>query len=190
MNGGRVSEQKDGLRSDARANRGRILDAARDAFARDPQASLNSIAKLAEVGPGTLYRPFPTRDARGIGGYRHEIDALVTLAPKLTAAHPPEQAFRLWCDRLASYGRVKHGLTDVLHSAAADPVHAEVYGPMVGAVGHLLGVCEAAGVFRKGIDAEDVLLLLNFLWRINDSDADPARAERMLGLVIKGLEAR
>ncbi len=182
-----MGDPNDSLRSDARANRDRILDVARDAFARDPQASLNSIAKLAGVGPGTLYRHFPNREALVIGVYRHEIDALVTLAPQLTAAHPPEQALRLWCDRLGSYGRVKHGLTDVLHSAAADPVHAEVYGPMVGAVGHMLRAGEAAGVFRQGSNPEDVLLLLNFLWRIKNPDADPGRAERMLDVVIRGL---
>jgi AcrR family transcriptional regulator len=185
-----VNEPSGGLRSDARANRDRILQIARDAFAQAPDTSLNAIAKLAGVGPGTLYRHFPNREALVIGVYRHEIDALVTLAPELTAAHPPEKAFRLWCARLASYGRVKHGLTDVLHSAAADPVHAEVYGPMVGAVGHLLKACETAGVFRKDIEAEDVLLLLNFLWRMKDPEADAARADRMLDLVIKGLEAR
>nr|WP_211110520.1 TetR/AcrR family transcriptional regulator [Acuticoccus mangrovi] len=172
------------------ANRNKILDAARDAFARSPDASLNSIAKLAGVGPGTLYRHFPNREALVIGVYRHEIEALVTLAPKLTAQHPPVEAFRLWCDRLASYGRVKHGLTDVLHSAAAAPVHAEVYGPMVGAVGHLVTACQAVGAFRPDIEAEDVLLLLAFLWRIKDPDADPSQAERMLDLVIRGLEAR
>jgi AcrR family transcriptional regulator len=185
-----VTEPKDGLRSDARANREKILDVARDAFARDPQASMNSIASLAGVGPGTLYRHFPSREALILGVYRHEIEVLVTLAPKLTARHPPMKAFRLWCDRLASYGRVKHGLTDVLHSAVADPVHAEVYAPMAGAVGHLVQTCEEAGAFRRGIDAEDLLLLLGFLWRIKDSGANPARAERMLDLVMKGLEAR
>jgi len=184
-----MNEQSGALRSDARANREKILEIARDAFARAPDTSLNAIAKLAGVGPGTLYRHFPNREALVIGVYRHEIDALVTLAPKLTEAHSPEQAFRLWCDRLASYGRVKHGLTDVLHSAAADPVHAEVYEPMVGAVGHLLKACADAGVFRRDIDAEDVLLLLNFFWRLKEPE-DPARAERMLDLVIKGLEAR
>lgn len=185
-----MNDEPEGLRADARENRKKILDAARDAFARDPAASLNSIARLAGVGPGTLYRHFANREALVIGVYRHEIDALVTLAPALTAAHPPEAAFRLWCDRLASYGRVKHGLTDVLHSAAADPVHAEVYGPMVAAVGHLVGACQAAGVFRDGIDAEDVLLLLAFLWRVKDPEADPARGRRMLDLVIRGLAAR
>ena len=47
------------LRADARANKDRILDVAREALTTDPAASLNSIAKAAGVGAGTLYRHFP-----------------------------------------------------------------------------------------------------------------------------------
>src|ERR1700753_3364158 len=99
----------DNLRADARANRDRILDVARDALATDPAASLNSIAKAAGVGAGTLYRHFPSREALVLGVYRKEIDALVAMVPVLLAEHPPLQAFRMWCDRLAKFGRMKHG---------------------------------------------------------------------------------
>src|SRR5277367_2562625 len=122
------------LRADARANRDRILDVARDALATDPAASLNSIAKAAGVGAGTLYRHFPSREALVLGVYRKEIDALVALAPKLIARHKPLQAFRLWCDRLAQLGRVKHGIADTLHAAQSDRDFEETYFPMVGAV--------------------------------------------------------
>ncbi|WP_374680141.1 TetR/AcrR family transcriptional regulator, partial [Hydrocarboniphaga effusa] len=69
----------DNLRADAKANRDRILDVARDALSADPQASLNSIAKAAGVGAGTLYRHFPNRESLVLNVYRKEIDALVAL---------------------------------------------------------------------------------------------------------------
>jgi AcrR family transcriptional regulator len=69
------------LRVDARANRDRILDVARDALATDQAASLNSIAKSAGVGAGTLYRHFPSRESLVLSVYRKEIDTLVALAP-------------------------------------------------------------------------------------------------------------
>lgn len=50
-------------RADARRNRGLILDAAKAAFALNGiDASLDEIARSAGVGPGTLYRHFPTRE--------------------------------------------------------------------------------------------------------------------------------
>src|SRR5271154_3935063 len=50
-------------RADAERNRERILEVAKEAFARDgASASLDDIAKQAGVGPGTLYRHFPTRE--------------------------------------------------------------------------------------------------------------------------------
>ena len=52
------------LRADARRNRERILDAARDAFAEHGRAvPLDEIATRAGVGPGTVYRHFPTKEA-------------------------------------------------------------------------------------------------------------------------------
>src|ERR1700687_4420601 len=49
-------------RADAQRNRERILEVAKEAFTRSgANASLDDIAKQADVGPGTLYRHFPTR---------------------------------------------------------------------------------------------------------------------------------
>ncbi len=138
------------LRADARANRDRVLDAARDALAADPEASLNSIAKAAGVGAGTLYRHFPSREALVLGVYRKQIDALVGLAPRLLVDHPPLRAFRLWCDRLVKFGRVKHGVADLLHAAMSEQDVQETYRPMVGAVRRLTEACERSGGIRRG----------------------------------------
>src|SRR5260370_5217150 len=108
------------LRTDARENKGRILEVARDPLAADPEASLNSIAKKAGVGPGTLYRHFPNRESLVLAVYRYDVQQLVDSAPALLKQHQPLEALRLWFDRLAYYGRIKHGLADVLHAATSD----------------------------------------------------------------------
>jgi AcrR family transcriptional regulator len=185
----RVTNAAEPLRADARQNRERILEVARDALAASPDASLNAIAKAAGVGPGTLYRHFPNREALVLAVYRHEIQQLVDLAPALLDRHPPLVALRRWFDRLAHYGRIKHGLADVLHAAMTDSVFSETYGPMVGAIDRLLRAGEAAGDVRQGIDAEEVLLLMGFLWRIEPGREGEARAERLLDLVIDALQA-
>ena len=175
------------LRSDARENRDRILGVARDALAADPAASLNSIAKAAGVGAGTLYRHFPSREALVLGVYRREIDALVALAPMLLAEHPPLQAFRIWCDRLAEFGRVKHGVADLLHAVISDLDFQETYWPMAKAVRRLMDACEGSGDIRPGADAEDFLTLLGFLWQIPPTPAGEARVKRLLALAFRGL---
>jgi len=184
-----MADEEEKLRADARANRDRILDVAREALAADPGASLNSIAKAAGVGVGTLYRHFPSREALVLGVYRKAIDALVELAPALLAEHPPLRAFRLWCDRFAQYGRRKHGIADVVRAAMSDRDFQETYWPMVDAVRQLMGACERSGEILPGADAEDLLQLLGCMMQIAPTPEGEARAERLLALVFRGLGA-
>lgn len=185
-----MQRRHDPKRADAQKNRDRILEVARDALAVSSDASLNSIAKKAGVGPGTLYRHFPTREALVLAVYRHDVQQLVDSAPLLLEEHPPLDALRLWFDRLAYYGRIKHGLADVLHAATSDGLVGETYGPVIGAITLLLRACEEAGSIRSGLDPDDVLLMLGFLWRIDPSGDWEARASRMLDLVVDGLRAK
>ena len=176
------------LRADARANRDRILNVARDALATDPAASLNSIAKAAAVGAGTLYRHFPSRESLVLGVYRKEIDTLVALAPVLLAKHPPLQAFRIWCDRLAKFGRMKYGVADIVHAATSDQdIQEKTYRPMLGAVRQLINACEDSGDIRPGSNPEDFLVLVGLLWRIPPNSAGEARVKRLLALAFRGL---
>lgn len=62
------SEQKEQtertLRADARRNRERVFEAARELFARDGEGvQMEEIASHAGVGIGTVYRHFPTKGA-------------------------------------------------------------------------------------------------------------------------------
>lgn len=182
-----MADEEENLRADARANRDRILEVARDALAADPAASLNSIAKSAGVGAGTLYRHFPSREALILGVYRKEIDALVALAPMLLAEHPPLTGFRLWCDQLVTFGKMKHGVADLLRAARSDRESQETYWLMLDAVRKLMNACESSGEIRPGADAEDVLMLLGLLWQILPTPNGEARVKRLLALVFRGL---
>lgn len=74
-------------RADARANRERILDAARQAFAEHGiSAEVKDIAERADVGIGTIYRNFPTRDdllAEVVEDARNELIATLERAQTL-----------------------------------------------------------------------------------------------------------
>jgi len=177
-------------RADAQQNRKRILEVARNALAISPDTSLNAIAKAAGVGPGTLYRHFPNREALVLGVYRHEMQHLAELAPMLIAEHPPLTALRLWFEGLAHYGRIKHGLANVLHGAMNDGALKEAYRPLVDAIDQLLRACEGAGEISPGANSEDILLLMGFLWRVAPCAGGEARAGRLVDLVIDGLRTR
>jgi len=154
-------------------------------------ASLNSIAKAAGVGAGTLYRHFPSRESLVLGVYRKEIETLVELAPTLLTKHPPLQAFRSWCDRLAKFGRMKYGVADIVHAATSDHDNVqETYLPILGAVRQLIDACERSGDVRPGTDPEDFLVLVGLLWRIPPDPAGQARVKRLLALALRGMGAK
>src|ERR1039458_3688741 len=84
-------------RTDAQRNRERILEVAKEAFTRfGADASLDDIAKHAGVGPGTLYRHFPTRDALIEAVYRSEVEKLAAAEYKFAKTMPPVEALRAW----------------------------------------------------------------------------------------------
>jgi AcrR family transcriptional regulator len=84
-------------RADAQRNRERILEVAKEFFTRDgPAASLDEIARQAAVGPGTLYRHFPTRDTLIEAVYRGEVEKLAAAGQRFAANMPPLEALRAW----------------------------------------------------------------------------------------------
>jgi len=176
------------LRSDAAKNREHILKVAHDAFAESGAASLNMIAKRAGVGAGTLYRHFPTREALILAVYRHDLQCLVDSVPDVLAKNAPLDAFRVWFHTLADYVRVKHGLGEALHSAAVQDAINETYKPVVTAVGQLIDACVADGSMRDGLDPDDVLLLMGFMWRVDYSPNGKKQAARITELVLSGLK--
>ncbi|MDR6624465.1 TetR/AcrR family transcriptional regulator [Caulobacter segnis] len=176
------------LRADAQANRDRILEVARAAFAADPNVSLNAIAKSAGVGAGTLYRHYPTREALVQAVYSRQIETLVELAPSLLGRHRPLAAFRIWCEQLAEFGREKHGVSALLKSPPSDRELQDFYGPLLAAVTELLRACENSGDIHPGVTAMDFLMLVSFLWQIPPDTAGKVRTARLLELVFRGMK--
>jgi AcrR family transcriptional regulator len=84
-------------RADAKRNRERILEVAKEVFTRvGATASLDDIARRSGIGSGTLYRHFPTRDALIEAVYRSEVEKLADAGPRFAATLPPLKALRAW----------------------------------------------------------------------------------------------
>ena len=183
--------QTEPSRADAQQNRAHILAVAVESFTESSTASLNSIAKKAGVGIGTLYRHFPTREVLVLEVYRHEVQQLVEAAPMLLAIMPPLDALRAWLDRAANYGVTKAGLADALSTVTTShkDLTAETYGLVLDALSLLLYANEQVGTIRAGLDPADVLVLMSFLWRIEPIGDWHSRSDRLLDLFIDGLSS-
>ncbi|MGW3991140.1 TetR/AcrR family transcriptional regulator [Streptomyces sp. NPDC004830] len=176
------------VRSDARENRARILAAAREALSEDGSTSMNQIAQRAGVGPGTLYRNFPTREALVLAVYQDEVTRIVGAVPDLLAQMPPLDALRTWTLDLVEAMRRKHGLGDALGPGAHQAISEQSYGPVIAAISELLDAGKKDASIRSDADPGDFLQLTGALWRAASTPED--RAPRMLALILDGLRAQ
>ena len=175
------------MRADAVKNREHILAVAREALREAGDASLIGIARRAGVGPGTLYRHFPTREALIAAVYSDDVERLVRSVPQVLAEHAPLDAFRVWFRTLADFVQLKRGLGEALQSPVLQEVISTTYAPVVSAVAELIAACAADGSMRDGLDPEDVLLMMSFMTRVEPASAAAARADRAMELAIYGL---
>jgi AcrR family transcriptional regulator len=178
------------VRSDARRNREKLIDVATAAFAAADGASvsLESIARDAGVGIGTLYRHFPTREALVEAVYRAELAELAAAVEQLLRQYPPKVALRRWMDRYAGFVAAKRGMAESLRALFdAGAVHPnQTRASIVGAVEMLLKAGADDGSLRSDVRADDVVssLLGTFL-----TSASPDQTGRLLDLLVAGVAA-
>jgi AcrR family transcriptional regulator len=187
--GGAVPETKP-LRADAQRNRDRVLAAAVRAFSQDgPDVTLDSIAKSAGVGIGTLYRHFPTREALVEAAYRNELARLCDSVADLLTTMPPAEATRAWMDLFVDYMTTKRGMADALRAVVASGGNpfSESRDRLLGAISTLLDAGAAAGTVRQDVDPAVVLSGLSggTLAAGEPSQRDNARC--LLDLLMDGL---
>jgi AcrR family transcriptional regulator len=175
-------------RSDARQNRARILQIAREALAQDGETSMNQIAQRSGVGAGTLYRNFPTREALILAVYQDEVERIIDTVPGLLSEKPPLEALRHWTSDLVEAMRQKHGLGDALSASAHETITEQTYGPVVAAITELLDAGKQDRSIRADADPADFLQLTGALWRTAPGPGD--RSPRMLALILDGLRAQ
>ncbi|WP_290056198.1 TetR/AcrR family transcriptional regulator [Amycolatopsis solani] len=177
-------------RKAAARNRVAIIEAAHELFAADPLVPLSEVAKHAGVGAGTLYRHFPSREDLILAAYQHDIERLTAEADAVLARQASAKAaFVEWFETLAGYIRLKHGLGDALHSAAAQDLISASWAPATAAVKKLVDACVAEGTIAPGHDPADIIMLMSFLWRVADDDAGEAQGRRLIAAVFTGLSA-
>jgi AcrR family transcriptional regulator len=146
-------------RKDARANRERILLAAREeCAARGLALEMKDVAERAGVGVGTLYRHFASREnllAAVIGEARHDIrhEMFTTLREG-----EPEEAFRSVL-RIACLAHERYGaLTELAIAGSAD--HADHKEEFLAEFQDLIRRGIVSGAFRADLDPEVLTMTL------------------------------
>ncbi len=178
------------LRADARRNRERVLDAARRAFAEQGYAvPLDEIAAAAGVGPGTVYRHFPTKEALFEAVSVATVEDLAADARARAEADDPDAAFAGFLDRMAEQALAKRNLPDAFAGAGTDAV-AEAVAEMHDALGVLLVKAQEAGGIRRDVTVADLVALLKGLLYAVRGDPDPDIRHRLLAVVRDGLRLK
>jgi AcrR family transcriptional regulator len=176
-------------RADAQRNRERILEVARDAFTRSgANASLDDIAKQARVGPGTLYRHFPTREELLQAVYRSEIEKLAAAEQKLAQSMPPIEALRAWLLLFVDYIEKKKMIAPVLNTLIGDPkkIFAASYAQIHEALRALVMRAIKSGDIRADLDPMDLFRALVGVANVASGPDWQQSAKRLVDILITG----
>lgn len=175
-------------RADARRNCARVVAAAHEVFAEaGPEASLNEIARRAEVGPGTLYRHFPTRRALQIAVLQDRIEALCGRADELLATDSPDDALAGWLRAFLAHARSNQGLGGALMTADKDELGFDCHQRILDAAAGLLANAQRSGTARADLAPGDLLQLVVGIALATTRTDDADQPDRLLGLVLDSI---
>jgi AcrR family transcriptional regulator len=146
-------------RVDAERNRGKILAAARSAFA-DPEAeiSMAEISRRAGVGMATLYRNFPGRRELLEALYTDEVNA-VCKAAGTAGGETPGAILTAWLHRFFAFVTSKRHIASELleHTDRSDPLFDNNRDRVIAAGRPLLAAAQGAHEIRDDLALEQVL---------------------------------
>jgi len=168
-------------RADARRNRDKVLRAAQDAFAASGYGvPLDEIATLAGVGPGTVYRHFPSKEhlfAAVVAAWLAEL----TDDLRARASDPdPASAFYGFVAKLATDAAEKPGMPDAI------TIPGDLQADLQAAITALLARAQQAGAVRPEITTPDLIILLTGLLRATNG-TPPGTATRLFTIAADGL---
>ncbi|RZU43289.1 TetR/AcrR family transcriptional regulator [Edaphobacter modestus] len=176
-------------RADAQRNRERILEVAKQVFTRrGAEASMDEIAKRAKIGPGTLYRHFPTRDELLAAVYISEVEKLAEAQRKFSAELPPVEALRAWMLIFIDYIVAKKIIAPALNAMAGgpSPVFQQTNGLMEEAANALASRAIASRDLRPDVDPMDMLRAIYGVSSAGSTDDWPEKARQFVDILIQG----
>ncbi len=180
------------MRADAKRNRDRIVDVAREVFReKGYDAPLDEVARRAGVGAGTLYRHFPTRDALLDAIMQSWVDRVNEATEKTLAFEGSDRDLLVaWLETYAGLISLHKGGPAKITSAMGDP-ESPIMGKcqvLAQASQRVMDRLDADGALRPDVDAVAVCKLVGGVATVADNADQPLSTVRpLLEVVADGL---
>jgi len=182
------------LRADARRNRQKLLEVARELFAlQGVGIGIDDVARKAGVGIGTVYRHFPTKEALFQATVASHMEETIADARTRKSAEDAGEAFFSFLERLVERGIEKKNLIDALSRDGVDVPHMppELAASFRAALHDLLTRAQRAGAVRSDVQVDELQALIRGTFSAMRGESMNAVARRrMLDIISDGLKAR
>ena len=181
------------LRADARRNRERVLRTAQQVFAAEGLGvSLDEIARRAAVGPGTVHRHFPTKEALYLAVAVDQIEQTVAEAEALAATGDPATALFTQLSAMMAAGAENVAVKSALMAAELDLRTAapDLAADLRRHVAHLLDRAQAARAVRDDVTVGEVMALVAGAFaaiRHAGAEASRRRSAHIAQVILDGL---
>jgi AcrR family transcriptional regulator len=151
-----------GLRADARRNRERVLEAARETFAvQGVDAPMSAIARRAGVGVATLYRRFPTREALVTAAFAEQLALCAAAFDEALADPDPGHGLYALLEKVCTTQATDHGFSAVFLARFPDALDYDHERDCAEErLAQLVQRAREAGQLRDDFDPADITLLL------------------------------
>ncbi|MEU8789620.1 helix-turn-helix domain-containing protein [Streptomyces sp. NPDC048643] len=180
-------------RSDARDNRARILEAARAVFGEEGLGTpLREVARQADVGPATLYRHFPTKQALIVAAFAEQRGACHAAVRDALADPDAWRGFRTLIERICELHAHSRGFADAFMTTFPEAMDfAGDREQTLHAVAELSRRAQKTGRLRPGFVVDDLVLMLMAHRGLQDAPrtARHAASRRFAAYVIEAFSA-
>jgi AcrR family transcriptional regulator len=182
------------VRADAKRNRDRIVEVARPLVRQKgiDAVSMDEIAKAAEVGPGTLYRHFPTKEAL----YDAILEAWVLqvndVVDKALTSGPPREQLLSWLSSYVELLTAHKGGAARITASLGDPgsPYATKCDTYLNANKRVLERLTSENAVKPGVDAMQLCRLVGGIAAVADnSELDASAVAPMLDVIADGVLA-
>lgn len=177
------------MRADAARNRARVLEVAYETFAAEGLAvPIDEIARRAGVGPGTVYRHFPTKEALFEAVIEDRVRSILARGRALLEDDPGTALFEFLREMVRT-SAADHGIADALVGYGVDMATAApgAEAAFAEVLGELLAAAQRVGAVRDDVGAAEVKALLMVCKATLDHGAGVE--DRVADVIVDGLRS-